>query len=698
MSGFEALNIFGRLTNINRTKVDFVQADVNNDGQVTQEEFRNIESMCNIDSDKITFGGVDKNGDGVIVESEWKTIQVGMDMQSVLNQIQGAISRELCGVDSVLQEELAEYLAQRTNDWATIVNMNLDNAKDVFKTYIEGEMQNWLNANNSRRPSVIIQTVAAELLNGDPDAGVAGYLDSATQSDYHQRLITEAINSFARSWMECNYTNYDNATDLANALRAAVQAYMSEVTNEQNGTTRLDDIQSQAIAHEQAIADASVNTIVRQINDITNANPQDFVNRIDTAITYLQSLDLNGDTEAQAYVQLLLNGLNNARGICSQILTDMNAKLALAQQEQQAAANAATSKEAAQHAAAASQYQSDADELFATFNQTKLEINNLLNDVHTIEQCIANGTTIGGTTTGGTTGGDDPEVTEGTFTNAQLRSRNSGARQYVQTALADIKSELLAQGYNSAKLDEAVAFLTELYEYRISNATSAGEGITIDKAEMKEYILNYFRSGYYSTEGDAKDLQILNEYVAEENGTETSVATTFDELKTLAKSGISTVLDDIKTKLTNAGLDTTKLNAVHSDLTNDYNDFLSNVTSASISYTTSGLTVEYPVIVINKQEIAKRFKRLYMWGGGSTTQSNGRTGGGTRNSGNGTGRTGSGTGRTGSGTGPSRTGSGTGRTGGGTRNSGNGAGPSRTGSEGGTGRTGNGTGRPGVTN
>lgn len=469
MSGLDGLNIFGKLTNINRSKVDFRQADINGDMQVDQNEFKNIQSMCSIDS--ITFGGVDINGDGIIVESEWKTIQVGMDLQKVLNAIKGSISRELCGADSILQEELAGYLAQKTNEWATVENMNLDNAKDVFSTYINNEMQNWLNANSARRPSVIIGTVANELLNGNTETNTSAYLDS-TQSDYHQRLITDTINSFARSWMECHYTEFDNAADMANALRTAIQAYMSEVVDEQNGTTRLDKLQQDAIAHEVNTANNSVTSIQNSVTDVQNTNTQHYIDVLDSTLETANGIDVQGNAEAQEYLNELINAINTAKQCLQNTLAKLQELQQKAEEERQLAQNATSSKEAAEHAQKAAEYAQQANVLYSEFREALQNVNELSNLLNEITTGIGNGTTPN---SGNQTGGITPQIIDNTteistidqalgsfYVSMCPQGYNSQqemiakVKEIISAKLTLMKQALLPLGYSSALLDSAV--------------------------------------------------------------------------------------------------------------------------------------------------------------------------------------------------------------------------------------------------
>lgn len=498
MSGLDGLNIFGKLTNINRSKVDFRQADINGDMQVDQNEFKNIQSMCSIDS--ITFSGVDKNGDGIISESEWKTIQVGMDLQKVLNALKGAISRELGGVDSILQEELAGYLAQKTNEWATVENMNLDNAKDVFSTYINNEMQNWLNANSARRPSVIIGTVANELLNGNTETNTSAYLDS-TQSDYHQRLITDTINSFARSWMESHYTEFDNAADMANALRTAIQAYMSQVVDEQNGTTRLDKLQQDAIAHEVNTANNSVTSIQNSVTGVQNTNTQHYIDVLDNYLETANGIDVQGNAEAQEYLNELINAINTAKQCLQNTLAKLQELQQKAEEERQLAQNATSSKEAAEHAKKAAFWAQKASKEYSEFREALQNVNELSNLLNEITTGIENGTTpnsgneTGGTRgsgTSGTSGAEDEntdaqtteeklnavvsEFTE-TRTFSQTLTRDSSlitavennAKNHVNSLLDNIAASMRAKGLTESWISAALTTTKEHYRSMLTN-------------------------------------------------------------------------------------------------------------------------------------------------------------------------------------------------------------------------------------
>ncbi len=297
------------------------------------------------------------------------------------------------------------------------------------------------------------------------------------------------------------------------------------------------------------------------------------------------------------------------------------------------------------------------------FGQLKSMMNHIRSNYNTIVNTIVSAATgnAAANGTGNTAEPDETEQAESTFTNAQLQGRSRLAQKYVADTLADIKSELLAQGYNAAKLDTAVAFLTELYGYRISNAIYEGNGLTIKKNDMKNYILNYFRTDWYSQgNDDVHDLQVLNTWKKGRTRSQESEKNSLSDAKSLAKTWVViALLSQLKLQLKNLGLDADKVDSAYTQLVNDYTSFIDGAREGSSHYI-SGLSINYSnkkyTVTYNESDIADRFKELYMTHTTSSSNNNSP-----RRSRGGSG-TGSGT-RTGNSTGRTRTGSSTGRSG-----------------------------------
>lgn len=255
------------------------------------------------------------------------------------------------------------------------------------------------------------------------------------------------------------------------------------------------------------------------------------------------------------------------------------------------------------------------------FGQLKSMMNHIRSNYNTIVNTIVSAATGNAATsgTGNTSEPDETEQAESTFTNAQLQGRSRLAQKYVADTLADIKSELLAQGYNAAKLDKAVAFLTELYGYRISNAIYEGSGLTIKKNDMKNYILNYFRTDWYSQgNDDVHDLQVIDNTVntSTQQGGMNVPFTSLTSAKKYASDLLSTDINLIKNALKNSLSDSDAVNTICNNMAAEYAEFLSNV-KENMSSQIQGVKIEYKnngeyIVSVDFKELMKRFKALYM--------------------------------------------------------------------------------------
>ena len=121
MSGFSGINQFGSLTTQSGQRLTFKDFDKDGDGKITQEEYDTVMNEMKLDS--VELSSVDKNGDKEISEDEFAQWEQKTQMQTAVNDMAGAISKDFAGktqylaeVTTALKEYIEEFAASYTGD------------------------------------------------------------------------------------------------------------------------------------------------------------------------------------------------------------------------------------------------------------------------------------------------------------------------------------------------------------------------------------------------------------------------------------------------------------------------------------------------------------------------------------------------------------------------------------------------------
>ena len=215
MSGFSGINQFGSLTTQSGQRLTFKDFDKDGDGKITQEEYDTVMNEMKLDS--VELSSVDKNGDKEISEDEFAQWEQKTQMQTAVNDMAGAISKDFAGktqylaeVTTALKEYIEEFAASYTGDisgmaeafkaalpakYEEIKSNAVSNDPDTVKSNVLDEIYTDLTAptvdsreeSGESMPADTAKRIAKEL-EAEADKFIKGYNGDNLQTDLKAHL------------------------------------------------------------------------------------------------------------------------------------------------------------------------------------------------------------------------------------------------------------------------------------------------------------------------------------------------------------------------------------------------------------------------------------------------------------------------------------------------------------------------------
>ena len=215
MSGFSGINQFGSLTTQSGQRLTFKDFDKDGDGKITQEEYDTVMNEMKLDS--VELSSVDKNGDKEISEDEFAQWEQKTQMQTAVNDMAGAISKDFAGktqylaeVTTALKEYIEEFAASYTGDisgmaeafkaalpakYEEIKSNAVSNDPDTVKSNVLDEIYTDLTAptvdsreeSGESMPAATAKRIAKEL-EAEADKFIKGYNGDNLQTDLKAHL------------------------------------------------------------------------------------------------------------------------------------------------------------------------------------------------------------------------------------------------------------------------------------------------------------------------------------------------------------------------------------------------------------------------------------------------------------------------------------------------------------------------------
>ena len=215
MSGFSGINQFGSLTTQSGQRLTFKDFDKDGDGKITQEEYDTVMNEMKLDS--VELSSVDKNGDKEISEDEFAQWEQKTQMQTAVNDMAGAISKDFAGktqylaeVTTALKEYIEEFAASYTGDisgmaeafkaalpakYEEIKSNAVSNDPDTVKSNVLDEIYTDLTAptvdsreeSGESMPADTAKRIAKEL-EAEADKFIKGYNGENLQTDLKAHL------------------------------------------------------------------------------------------------------------------------------------------------------------------------------------------------------------------------------------------------------------------------------------------------------------------------------------------------------------------------------------------------------------------------------------------------------------------------------------------------------------------------------
>ena len=215
MSGFSGINQFGSLTTQSGQRLTFKDFDKDGDGKITQEEYDTVMNEMKLDS--VELSSVDKNGDKEISEDEFAQWEQKTQMQTAVNDMAGAISKDFAGktqylaeVTTALKEYIEEFAASYTGDisgmaeafkaalpakYEEIKSNAVSNDPDTVKSNVLDEIYTDLTATKGEgrteagesMPAATAKRIAKEL-EAEADKFIKGYNGENLQTDLKAHL------------------------------------------------------------------------------------------------------------------------------------------------------------------------------------------------------------------------------------------------------------------------------------------------------------------------------------------------------------------------------------------------------------------------------------------------------------------------------------------------------------------------------
>ena len=215
MSGFSGINQFGSLTTQSGQRLTFKDFDKDGDGKITQEEYDTVMNEMKLDS--VELSSVDKNGDKEISEDEFAQWEQKTQMQTAVNDMAGAISKDFAGktqylaeVTTALKEYIEEFAASYTGDisgmaeafkaalpakYEEIKSNAVSNDPDTVKSNVLDEIYTDLTATKGEgrteagesMPAATAKRIAKEL-EAEADKFIKAYKGDNLQTDLKAHL------------------------------------------------------------------------------------------------------------------------------------------------------------------------------------------------------------------------------------------------------------------------------------------------------------------------------------------------------------------------------------------------------------------------------------------------------------------------------------------------------------------------------
>ena len=215
MSGFSGINQFGSLTTQSGQRLTFKDFDKDGDGKITQEEYDTVMNEMKLDS--VELSSVDKNSDKEISEDEFAQWEQKIQMQTAVNDMAGAISKDFAGktqylaeVTTALKEYIEEFAASYTGDisgmaeafkaalpakYEEIKSNAVSNDPDTVKSNVLDEIYTDLTATKGEgrteagesMPAATAKRIAKEL-EAEADKFIKGYNGENLQTDLKAHL------------------------------------------------------------------------------------------------------------------------------------------------------------------------------------------------------------------------------------------------------------------------------------------------------------------------------------------------------------------------------------------------------------------------------------------------------------------------------------------------------------------------------
>lgn len=224
MSDFGGINQFGSLI-VNGQKLTFEDFDKDKNGEITQEEYNELINDVKLDS--VEFSSIDKDGDNAISEDELAIYDQKTQMQEIVNNMAGTISKDFSGKSEYLAE-LTEELKNYIEEFATNYTDDISNMAKDFKAELPEKYEELKNSVLSGDPdtvkSSVLDEIYAELISKEETRGPNGEiikgeaLPETTAKRLAKELETEA-NKFIKEY---------KGTNLEEDLKTHLEEYMNK--------------------------------------------------------------------------------------------------------------------------------------------------------------------------------------------------------------------------------------------------------------------------------------------------------------------------------------------------------------------------------------------------------------------------------------------------------------------------------------
>lgn len=247
MSGFSGINQFGSLTTQSGQRLTFKDFDKDGDGKITQEEYDTVMNEMKLDS--VELSSVDKNGDKEISEDEFAQWEQKTQMQTAVNDMAGAISKDFAGktqylaeVTTALKEYIEEFAASYTGDisgmaeafkaalpakYEEIKSNAVSNDPDTVKSNVLDEIYTDLTA-----PTVDSREESGESMPADTAKRIAKELEAEADKfikGYNGENLQTDLKAHLEEYM--NKSDAEKLKDAADAFNTGANSFGAMIDN-----------------------------------------------------------------------------------------------------------------------------------------------------------------------------------------------------------------------------------------------------------------------------------------------------------------------------------------------------------------------------------------------------------------------------------------------------------------------------------